>query len=88
VPHNPQFFRIRHTNPPKINLHDTHASQTNATIYNLVTNTKKKKKGEGRNKKTSLYEERRKKILVDLSGERIAPQILHLLPSNRAACQS
>jgi hypothetical protein len=45
-------------------------------------------KGEGRNKKTSLCEERRKNILADLSGERIAPQILHLLPSNRAACQS
>jgi hypothetical protein len=88
VHNNPQFFTIWHTNPPKINLHNTHASQTKATTYNLVTNTKKKKKGEGRNKKTSLCEERRKKILVDLSGERIAPQILHLLPSNQAARQS
>jgi len=88
VHHNPQFFTIWHTNPPKINLHDTHAPRTNATINNLVTNTKNKKKGEGRNKETSLCEERGKKIRADLSGERIAPQILHLLPSNRAACQS
>jgi hypothetical protein len=44
--HNPQFFTIWHTNPPKINLHDTHASQTKATIYNLVTNTKRKEKEE------------------------------------------
>jgi hypothetical protein len=63
-------------------LDNAHASQTNATINNLVTNTKNKKKGEGRNKKTSFCEERRKFFLTNLLGERIALQILHLLPSN------
>jgi hypothetical protein len=63
-------------------LDNKHASQTNATINNLITNSKNKKKGEGRNKKTYFCEERRKNILTNLLGIRITLQILHLLLSH------
>jgi hypothetical protein len=64
-------------------LDNTHASQTNATIKNLIRNTKREREREKeKTKKTSLCEKRRKFFLTNLLGGKIALQILHLLPSN------